>query len=90
MTGTPQIAKGEEYVVFFVGGPYDGQTDTRISTDGSWDDAITVPVQIDGDDSLLSYGAPAARELGGRVQVTYTFDAAGSEAVVDPEDRDDL
>ncbi len=86
----PQIAKGEEYVVFYVGGPYDGQTDTRISTDGSWDDEITVSVEIDGDNSLLAYGTPVATEVGGQVQVTYSFDAADSEAVADPEDRDDL
>lgn len=85
----PEIAKGEEYVVFFVGGPYDGQTGTRISTDGSWDEEITVPVEIDGDDSLLVYGSPVAKEVGGGLQVTYTFDAGDSEPVVDPDDRDD-
>ncbi len=89
MTGTPHIATGEEYVVFYSGGPYDGQTDRRISTDGSWDATITVPVQIDGDDSLLVYGAPSATEVGGQVQVTYTWDVADSEAVIDPDDRDD-
>ncbi len=86
----PEIAAGEEYIVFFVGGPYDGQTDTRISTDGTWDAEITVPVEIDGDDSLLHYGSPVATELDGSVRVTYAFDAADSEAVVEPDDRDDF
>lgn len=90
MTGTPQIAKGEEYVVFYTGGPYDGQTDTRISTDGSWDETITVPVEMEGDDSLLVYGTPTAREVGGQVHVTYTWDAADSDALIDPDDRDQL
>ena len=40
----PQIARGDEYVVFYVGGPYDGQTDRRISLDGRWDDELTVSV----------------------------------------------
>jgi len=90
MTGTPHIAKGEEYVVFYSGGPYDGQNDTRISTDGSWDVSIEVPVEIDGDNSLLTYGSPVPREVGGRLQVTYTWDPAESEAVIDPEDRSDI
>jgi len=86
----PQIARGEEYVVFYVGGPYDGQTDRRISTDGSWDDAITVSVEIDGDNSLLNYRSPVAKEVAGQVRVTYTYDPAGSEPVADPDDRDEL
>lgn len=90
MADMPQIAKGEEYVVFYSGGPYDGQVDTRISTDGSWDETITVSVEIDGDNSLLVYGSPTVREVAGRVQVHYTWDAADSEAVADPDDRDDL
>ena len=90
MTDAPQIAMGEEYVVFYSGGPYDGQTDKRISTDGSWDESITVPVEMDGDDSLLVYGAPVARALGGQVQVTYTWDSSDSDALVDPVDRDEI
>jgi len=64
--------------------------DRRISTDGSWDASITVSVEIDGDNSLLVYGSPAAREVGGQLQVTYTWDSADSEAVADPDDRDEL
>ena len=90
MTGTPHLNKGDEYIVFYSGGPYNGQTDTRISTDGSWDAVIEVSVEIDGDNSLLSYGSPSARELGGQVQVTYTWDPAASEAVAAPEDRTDI
>ncbi len=70
MTGTPHIAKGEEYVVIYSGGPYDGQTDARISTDGSWDESLEVAVELDGDNSLLTYGSPSAREIGGQLQVT--------------------
>jgi len=86
----PQLAKGQEYVVFYVGGPYDGQTDRRISTDGSWDETLTVSVEIDGDNSLLTYGSPVAKAVADQVQVTYAFDAADSEPVADPDDRDEL
>jgi len=90
MTDAPQLARGEEYVVFYVGGPYDGQTGRRISTDGTWDEEIEVSVEIDGDNSLLRYGSPKARKLGDQVQVTYTWDRADSEPVADPDDRDEL
>jgi len=86
----PQIAKGDEYVVFYVGGPYDGQTDRRISLDGRWDDELTVSVEIDGDNSLLAYRSPVAKEVAGQLQVTYTFDPKDSEPVADPDDRDEL
>jgi len=90
MTGTPRIAKGEEYVVFYSGGPYDGQNDTRIATEDAWDERITVPVQMAGDDTLLVYGSPVAREVGDQIQVTYTWDTSDSEALVDPDDREQL
>jgi len=86
----PKIAKGDEYVVFYVGGPYDGQTDHRISLDGRWDAELTVSVEIDGDNSLLAYRSPVAREVAGQVQVTYAFDPKDSEPVADPDDRDEL
>jgi len=87
MTGTPHIAKGDEYVVFYSGGPYDGQTDTRISTDGSWDEEISVLVAVDGKESLVTYSQPVPKELGDQLQVTYTFDEPDSEAFEPVEDR---
>lgn len=87
MTGTPKLAKGEEYVVFYSGGPSDGQSDTRISTDGTWESEIQVLVAVDGMESLQTYAWPKAVERGGQVQVTYFFDAPDSEQVEDPEDR---
>ncbi|WP_411700692.1 oligoribonuclease [Conyzicola sp.] len=81
------LSRGDQYVVFYTGGPYDGQTDTRISTDGSYDETVTVLVSLDGKESQLVYGAPEAKSIGGSVQVHYTWDATASEALEDPEER---
>jgi hypothetical protein len=42
---------------------------------------------VDGKETLIDYNAGDWREIGGQYQVTYTFDAADSEPVEDPEDR---
>ena len=76
---TPEISRGDEYVVFYTGGPYDGQSDTRISTDGSWDDEVTVIAAVDGKETQLVYTAPVARHVGEQVQVTYTGDQVDSD-----------
>jgi hypothetical protein len=83
----PTVAEGSEYVVFFDGGPSDGSTDTRISTDGSFDETVTVLVSLDGKESQLVYAAPVAKSIGGQVQVHYTWDAAAGEALEDPDER---
>ncbi|MEO6943951.1 MAG: oligoribonuclease [Lacisediminihabitans sp.] len=84
---TPTLARGTEYVVLYEGGPNDGQSDRRISTDGSWDKEITVITAVDGKETMLDYNAGEWREIGGLYQVTYTFDSADSEPIDDPEDR---
>lgn len=84
---TPTLKRGDEYIVIFSGGPNDGQTGTRISTDGRWDAEITVIAAVDGKETMIDYNAGGWRELGGQYYVTYTFDAADSEPVEDPVDR---
>ena len=84
---TPTLNHGDEYIVIFSGGPNDGQTSTRISTDGSWDDEITVLTAVDGKETMIDYNAGAWREVGEKYHVTYTYDKADSEPVEDPEDR---
>jgi hypothetical protein len=84
---TPTLSRGDEYVVLYKGGPNDGQSDRRISTDGSWDKELTVITAVDGKETMIDYNAGEWREIGGQYQVTYTFDAADSEPVEDPEDR---
>ncbi len=89
MTETPTIAKGEEYVVFYSGGPYDGQSDKRISTDGTWESEITVIAAFDGKETQLDYVAPVAKRVGDKVQVVYTWDQADSDPLEALEDRND-
>ena len=84
---TPQLARGDEYVVLYSGGPNDGRTDRRISTDGTWDSSITVVVGVDGKEAMIDYDSGEWRQLGGEYHVTYTYDPTDSEHVEDPEDR---
>lgn len=81
------LQHGDEYVVFYVGGPYDGQNDTRVSTDGSWDAEITVLAALDGKETQIVYGSPVAKQVGEQVHVTYSYDAADGEALEDPDER---
>ncbi len=83
----PTLARGDEYIVIYQGGPNDGRTDRRISTDGSWDSELTVLTAVDGKETLINYNAASWREIGGQYHVVYSFDKADSEPVEDPEDR---
>ena len=81
------LSRGDEYIVFYTGGPYDGQTDTRVSTDGSYDTEITVLVSLDGKETQVVYGSAEAKNVGDQVQVHYTWDASAGEALEDPDER---
>jgi hypothetical protein len=87
MTDNAVLKHGDEYVVFYTGGPYDGRNDRRISTDGKWDDEVTVLVALDGKETLVVYGNPVAHNIGEQVQVTYTFNPTEGEALEDPDER---
>jgi len=78
---------GDEYIVFYTGGPYDGRNDTRISTEGGWDDEITVIVALDGKETQLVYAHPVAKLVGDQTQVTYTWDQLDSEPIEDGAER---
>ncbi|MBF0672908.1 MAG: oligoribonuclease [Salinibacterium sp.] len=84
----PTLVHGDEYIVIYSGGPSDGQTDRRISTDGTWDESLTVIASEGGIESMMNYDATSWREVGGVYHVTYTFDPGDSEEVEDPIDRD--
>jgi hypothetical protein len=86
----PTVAEGSEYVVFFEGGPSDGATDTRISTDGSYDDEITDFVLIDGMETGIVYKASEAKMVGEQLQVHYSLDLKDSDPIIDHDDRNDL
>jgi len=85
----PEISRGDEYVVFYTGGPYDGQTDTRISTDGTWETELTVIAAFDGKETQLDYVNPVAKQVGDQVQVTYTWDKLDSDPLEAIEERND-
>lgn len=89
MTDATEIPRGDTYVVFYTGGPYHGQTDTRISTDGSWETAITVLAAFDGKETQVDYVSPVAKKVGDQVQVTYSWDHSGSDPIDTVEDRND-
>jgi hypothetical protein len=84
-----QLAHGDEYIVFYRDGPFDGSTDRRISTDGSWDTELTVIAAVDGKETQLVYHDPVARLLGDQVQVVYTWDQADSEPLEALDDRNE-
>jgi hypothetical protein len=81
------LTHGDEYIVFYKGGPYDGRNDTRIATSSGWDDEVTVLVALDGKETQLVYAAPVAKVVGEQTQVTYTWDQLDSEPIEDGADR---
>jgi len=87
---TPKLAHGDEYVVLYVGGPYDGRNDTRISTDGSWDTELTVLAAVDGHEQQWVYNATEAHSVGEQVQVTYAVDTPDSDGYAAVEERGEL
>jgi len=86
---TPQLSHGDEYLVFYTGGPYDGQVDSRISTDGTWESEITVIAAVDGKETQLVYDTPVARAVGAQVQVTYRWDQFDSDLLEALDERHD-
>lgn len=76
---TPKLNHGDQYVVLYKGGPNDGQSDTRISTDGGWDDEVTVLTLVSGKETMENYAASSWTTVGDSVHVTYTWDDADSE-----------
>jgi hypothetical protein len=88
---TPTLAHGDEYIVFYVGGPYDGQNDRRIATEARWDDYVTlIAADAEGSETQLRYDGPVAKQVGEQVHVTYTWDKADSDPLEDLDERNDL
>ena len=81
------LTRGDAYIVFYKGGPYDGQTDSRVSTDGSIDEQVTVLVALNGKETQVVYGSPAAHTVGNQVQVTYLWNSKDGEPIEDPDER---
>ncbi len=86
---TPALERGQEYVVFFRGGAFDGQSERRVATATGWDDEITVIAGVDGMETMLAYQFAEAREVGDQVQVTYVWAQADSDDIEDLADRNE-
>lgn len=84
-----QLTHGDEYIVFYSGGPYDGRTDTRVATDDGFDESLTVLVAFEGKETQVVYGSPVAKHVGDQVQVHYSWDAAHGEPLEDLDERRD-
>jgi len=90
MTDTkPSIPEGSDYVVFFEGGPSDGRTDTRVSTNGSYDDEIVDYVLVEGIETGFVYKAREATMNQDQLQVHYALDEGHSDPVDALENRGD-
>jgi hypothetical protein len=85
----PTVAEGSEYVVFFEGGPSDGRTDTRVSTNGSYDEEIVDYVLVEGIETGFVYKVREAKMNADQLQVHYTLDEADSDPVDALENRGD-
>jgi hypothetical protein len=85
----PTVAEGSEYVVFFEGGPSDGRTDTRVSTNGSYDEEIVDYVLVEGIETGFVYKAREAKMNADQLQVHYALDAEDSDPVDALENRGD-
>lgn len=81
------LAEGDTYLVIYSGGPFDGQTESRVSTAGGYDSDIDAYAAVDGVETRLSYTAVAAKQIGETVHVTYALDAADSDPIEDADDR---
>jgi len=84
---TPTLAQGEEYIVRYRGGPFDGQDDRRVAGADGWDESLTVLAAQEGKETQLIYERPQATKIGDQVQVTYTWDQDDSEPLEDPQER---
>ena len=83
----PRLESGDRYIVFFHGGPHDGQTDRRIATGPTFVDEITVLAAVDGKETLIEYTLTDFATVGGEHHVNYRFDAEDSEPIEAPEHR---
>lgn len=86
MEDTPSIRQHEEYVAIFTGGPNDGRADTRVADENGWDAEITVNGLEEVFPAQFLYRASGARSVGDKVHVTYVWDPANSDDVlnIDP------
>lgn len=80
-----------EYIVEYIDGPLEGESDRRVLVHGEHDEALSTVAAVDGLESLFRYNAVDTREIAGELHVRYRFDAPDSDPVesdADGENRD--
>lgn len=77
-----------EYIVEFVDGPLEGQTDTRVLVHGEHDKRISMVAAVDSMESLFWYDELDSREVQGTLHVRYTFDSSDSDPIESNDEPD--
>lgn len=67
------------YTAEFIDGPLAGDTEERVLVHGKHDEKLSVVALVDSLESIFRYTAVEARELSGKLHVTYSFNEAGSD-----------
>ena len=78
---------GEEYVVLYLGGPNDGQTDKRIASSSGWDDELASYIAVDATETLVRYRYESARQVGDAFHVSYRYAPGEGDPLEDLDDR---
>ncbi len=63
----------------FIDGPLAGDSEERVLVHGTHDEKLSVVVLIDGLESIFRYNAVEARDIAGKLHVTYSFNEASSD-----------
>ncbi|CAB4909488.1 MAG: hypothetical protein F2808_07115 [Actinobacteria bacterium] len=63
----------------FIDGPLTGDSEERVLVHGTHDEKLSVVALVDGLESIFRYSAVEAREISGKLHVTYSFDQASSD-----------
>jgi hypothetical protein len=85
---TEQREADVEYIVEYIDGPLEGETDRRVLVHGDHDETLNAVAAVDGLESLFRYNAVDSREVAGELHVRYSFDAADSDPVESDDDEE--
>lgn len=72
-----------QYVVEFVGGPFEGRVEHRVLVDGTPEPEISELASVGGQERLYWYVAGDARHVGDALHVKYAFDERDSDPTED-------
>lgn len=77
-----------EYIVEYLDGPLEGETDRRVLVRGAYDQTLSAVAAVEGLESLFRYRAVDSREIAGELHVRYRFDAPDSDPVEPDTDEE--